>query len=45
MGGRGDRNSVLLLTASLNILYNFLSSMFPQVHTNVKFIETHLHFI
>jgi hypothetical protein len=43
--GRENHNCSLLLIQSLNLGYIFHSSVFPQAHTNVNFIETHFHFI
>jgi hypothetical protein len=44
MGGE-NHNSLFLIIPNLNLGYIFGSSIFPQAHTNVNFMEAHLHFM
>jgi hypothetical protein len=44
MGGE-NHNHLLLLIPGLSLRHIFLSSIFPQAHTTVNFIEAHFYFI
>jgi hypothetical protein len=44
MGGE-NYNRLILLIPSLSLGHIFHSSVFPQAHTDVNFIETQYHFI
>jgi hypothetical protein len=43
--GEENHNRPFLLIPGLSLIYTFHSSIFPQVHTNMKFTGTHFHFI